>query len=232
MNLYKIETMKIQLSVYLWAALGIFVSLLALGMLYLFLGNMGEEIELFADWNGLLALNTAIAFACFGIFSAVIAAKVIVSEYCGKNIVVLFSYPISRRKILNTKCMIVCCITIIFAFVSNMSVMGVMYITSKIFNIVPQLTTRYFIPSILLTSFLMGILSSALGIISATVGLKKHSTIATIICSVLIVCFVTNFIVFSPRNIVLVMMIMIVFFIMAVGVMYHILANGIEKMEV
>ena len=35
MNLYKLELMKIRLSTYLWAILGIFASLLALGILFL-----------------------------------------------------------------------------------------------------------------------------------------------------------------------------------------------------
>ena len=74
MNLYKLELMKIRLSTYLWAAFGIFTGLLALGILFLFIpqmeagGSASEEIEMFTNWNGLLALITALAFACFSIF--------------------------------------------------------------------------------------------------------------------------------------------------------------------
>ena len=39
MNLYKLELMKIKLSTYLWAIFGIFTSLLALGILFLFILN-------------------------------------------------------------------------------------------------------------------------------------------------------------------------------------------------
>ena len=38
MNLFKIEMMKIRLSSYLWAVFGIFISLQAMGILFLFLG--------------------------------------------------------------------------------------------------------------------------------------------------------------------------------------------------
>ena len=115
MNLFKLELLKIKLSTYLWAIAGIFASLLALGVLFLiiFQFEMGasgtfDEENLFANWEGLLALTTALSFACFSIFSAVIAAKVIINEYCEKNAVILLSYPINRKSILKTKCIIVC----------------------------------------------------------------------------------------------------------------------------
>ena len=139
MNLYKLELMKIRLSTYLWAVFGIFTGLLALGILFLFIpqmeagGSISEEVGMFTNWNGLLALITALAFACFSIFSAVIATKVIISEYCGKNAVILLSYPINRKTMLNIKCFIVSGITIISAFISNTIVIIIMYIL--VFNL-------------------------------------------------------------------------------------------------
>ncbi|MBD5466876.1 MAG: ABC transporter permease subunit [Lachnospiraceae bacterium] len=239
MNLYILEMKKIRFSTYLWAILGIFASLLALGILFLFIfqiekGQSGipEEVELFANWNGLLALTTALAFVCFSVLSAVIAAKVVVSEYCGRNAIVLLSYPVKRKALLETKCLLVCGITTISAFISNIFVVGIMYVISHIFGIVPQMNTRHFVLTALISSILMGISSSAVGIISTAVGWKKRSGIATIVCSLIIVCVLTNFITVSPRNIIWVMLaISTVFFVIAI-VIYHILANRIEKMEV
>ena len=88
MNLCRMELMKVRISTYLWAITGIFASLLALGITFLFIFQMevngsgiSDETELFANWNGLLALITALAFACFSILSAVIAANMIINEY-------------------------------------------------------------------------------------------------------------------------------------------------------
>ena len=47
MNLYRLEKMKIRLSTYRRAVLGIFVSLLAMGVLCLFLGGGGPEVSRF-----------------------------------------------------------------------------------------------------------------------------------------------------------------------------------------
>lgn len=239
MNLYQLESMKIRLSTYVKAILGIFASLLALGILFLFIvsletrqGSDPKEMELFADWNGLLALIAALTFGCFSVLSAVLAAKVIVHEYCEKNALILFCYSISRRKILDTKCLLVCGITTTSAFINNLLVMGFMYIIACIFKIGVQLTTNYFILTVLFSSILVGILSATIGICSAVIGWKKRSVMSTIICSLIIVCLVTNFITISPKNIVLVMFFMSLIFILIVNMMYHVLAKEIEKMEV
>lgn len=237
MNLYRLELMKIRLSTYLWAILGIFASLLTLGMLFLFIlqiegGDASTETELFASWSGLLALTTALAFACFSILSAVIAAKVIVSEYCGKNAVILLSYPVNRKAMLETKCLIVSSITAAFAFISNVLVIGIMYISAHIFGIMPQMDIEHFVFAVLFSSLFMGISTSAVGIISAALGWKKRSAISAIVCSLIIVCAVTNYIVICPSGIIWVMLAMSACLAAIANFIYHVLANGIEKMEV
>lgn len=239
MNLGRLELMKIRLSTYLWAILGIFVSLLSLGILFLFIfqieaGGSGtsEEAELFANWNGLLALTTTLAFACFSILAAVIAAKVIISEYCGRNAVILLSYPVNRKAMLETKCLVVSIITTVSAFISNTLVMGIMYVSAHIFGIMIQMNTKYYLFTVLFSSFLMGILSSAVGMIATGFGWKKRSVAATIVCSLIIVCVLANCITISPSNIIWVMLAISVVFVIIANSVYHVLANGIEKMEV
>ncbi len=242
MNLYRLEKMKIRLSTYRRAVLGIFVSLLAMGVLCLFLGGGGPEVSmhingveedmLFTSWGGLFAVSTALTVACFGIFSAVFAAKIIVEEFCGKKAVLLFTYPVSRRKILHLKSMFVICVTTVSAFVSNMAVMGSLYIVSRIFGITPEPAGGHFVISVLLASLMSGILSSEIGVIAAAVGWKKRSVMTTIICSLIIVCFVPNLIAGLPGGIVWVMFVMGGLFGVAANFMHHFLANGIEEMEV
>lgn len=239
MNLYKLELMKIHLSVYLWAILGIFVGLSALGVLFLFifqmeLGKSGipEEGELFANWSGLLALMTALAFCCFSVLASIIAAKVIISEYCGKNAVVLLSYPVKRKTILAAKCQLLCGMTTVFAFLSNVLALGVMYVAAHIFRIVLQMDKEHFILTVLCSGVLMGVLSSSVGIISSVFGLKKRSSMAAIVCGLMIVCVMANMITVSPRNITVVMLTISAFLGMIAYLMYHILINKIEQMEV
>lgn len=238
MNLYKLELMKIRLSTYLWAIFGIFASLLSLGVLFLFIfqaettaGGMPEE-DLFASWNGLFALTTALAFACFSVFAAAAAAKVVICEYCGRNTVILLTYPVSRKNILRTKCMLVCGITAVSACISNILVVGIMYLTAHIFGIMPLMGTENFLLTVFLSSILVGVLSSAVGVISTAPGWKKQSAVAAIVCSLIIICAVTNLITISPNHMIGVMLAMSGVFVAFAGFIYHFLADKIEKMEV
>ncbi len=233
MNLFKIEMMKIRLSSYLWAVFGIFISLQAMGIFFLFLGDYTpQEGELFTEWSGLYALSTALTIACFSIFSAGAGARMIVDEYCGKNAVTLFTYPVRRKKILNVKCIILLCITTGAAFISNTSVLGIMYITAKIFGIMPESSEGSFILPVLLAGLLSGIISSAIGIISSAAGWIKRSVMAAVICSLLIVCIVPNFIAGMPEHIVMTSFAAAVCSAFTAGGMYRFLAKGIERMEV
>ncbi len=233
MSLYKYERMKIRVSVYFWAAFGIFVSVLAMGIFFLFLGaQMTEREEIFLSWNGLFSLTTAMSVGFFSVYSAVIAGKIIVDEYCGRNAALLFTYPISRGKILRIKCGIVFVFTMISVFISNVLVTGLMYLTAEIFRIKLGFTAGNFVFMVSICSFFAGLLSSSIGLISAVIGWKKRSMVTAIVSALIIVCFVPNLIAGSSSRIVWTIVFMgIVFSVLANG-MYHFLAHGIEKMEV
>ncbi len=78
----------------------------------------------------------------------------------------------------------------------------------------------------------MGILSSAVGMIATAFGWKKRSVVATIVCSLIIVCLLANWIAIFPNNILWVILGMSMILIIIAGFVYYVLANRIEKMEV
>lgn len=241
MDLCKLELMKIRLSTYLWAAAGVLVSLVMLGILFLFLLQIEtasggipipEEVDLFGSWSGLISLTSALTFAFFSVFAAVVAGKVIVSEYCGRNAVVLFCYPVGRKKILYAKSVIVCGITYFFAFFSNVLAAGFMYVTAHVFGIMPQMDMANFPLAVVLSGILTGISATAVGMICAVIGWQKKSVSASIVCSIIIVCCVTNFIAMTPAYFLVRLTSMSVICLGIAAFMYHILENGIIDMEV
>ncbi|MDE7326711.1 MAG: ABC transporter permease [Lachnospiraceae bacterium] len=233
MDLYRLEWMKVRPSVYRVGALGIFAGLLAMGITFLIIGKYegGEEV-LFCSWNGLISLIMALTVACFGVFCSVISAKVIVEEYCGKKAVTLFTYPVSRRKILKVKCRIILWFTVSSAFVSNISVIGLMYITARIFGLMPEGGSWYLIVTVVGASFIAGILSFEIGMAAAVIGWKKRSIMATVLSAVIIMCFVPNVIARFPDYIFATVLAAAVVFGLAAKAMYRILMDGIENMEV
>ncbi len=233
MNLYKLEGMKIRISTYLRAVAAIFASLLALGILCLFLGTDDlEGDQFFTTWNGLHALQSALTVGCFGVFAAVFAARVIVEEYCGKKAAILFTYPVSRGKILGVKSRMVAGATMAAAFASNVLSMGIMVLTAHVFGITPQGGGGHFAATVPLTSILAGVLAAEIGMIATAVGWKKRSATVTIVGSVIMVCFVPNLIASRPESIVGAMLLTAALLGLAAGLTRHMLTNGIEEMEV
>ena len=102
----------------------------------------------------------------------------------------------------------------------------------QLWGIMPQMGTNHYFLTVMFSSFFMGILSFAIGIVAAAVGWKKHSVTAAIVCSLIIVCALANCITISPSNIIWVMGAISAAFVIIADFVYHVLANGIEKMEV
>lgn len=78
----------------------------------------------------------------------------------------------------------------------------------------------------------MGVLSYAVGMIATGSGWKKRSAAVTVVCLLSIVCILANCIAISQSNIIWVMLAICVVFVMVANFVYHVLENGIEKMEV
>lgn len=237
MNLYKLEMMKIRITTYLKAAFIICAALWCLGILFLFLILLEspadpEIAELFSHWNGLLALISALTYSTYSVFAACLASKIIIGEYFGKNASVLLALPIQRKLIFRKKCLIICAITIASAFFCNITTMGMMYMTSKLFHIAPKLLTGYFVPTVFLSGVLTGIPASALGIISTLAGWQKRSQTAAMIASLIIVCFTTNWIALAPCYIIPIMLLMSIISVAIALMSYHILTKKLEYLEV
>ena len=237
MNLYRLEMMKIRISTYLKAALGICAGLWCLGILFLFIFLLEspadpESVELFSQWDGLFALISALTFSTHSVFAACLSSGIIIGEYFGKNAPVLLTFPIQRKSVLHKKCVIICTVTIAAAFFCNVTTMGMMYIASKLFRITPQMLTKHFFLTVFLASILTGAAASALGIISCLAGWQKQSQTATVIASLVIICFITNWIALFPCYIVPVMLLMSIVLAAIAVMIYNILTKKLENLEV
>ncbi|MCI8274383.1 MAG: ABC transporter permease [Lachnospiraceae bacterium] len=239
MELGRLEGKKLQSSVWKRAAAGCFAGLLALGLLFLFMarivawdGGDFRDLELFVGWDGLLALMTALSFCVFSIFAAALGARVVIGDYGGKTAVTLLSYPVPRKLILRAKCLLFGGVTVLTAFTENVLVMGLMYGTGLVFGVETERFTGLFVQELLASSFLMGLQAAAVGMVSVTVGWRKRSATAALVCALVILCMFANFIAGAYRILLPAMAVLGV--LLAAGGMaaYCILASEIEKLEV
>lgn len=56
------------------------------------------DIELFSSYDFLFNLNHLVSMAAFGILGAVMGTRFVIEDYSGAKALLLFSYPIKRKK--------------------------------------------------------------------------------------------------------------------------------------
>lgn len=181
-ELIKLEWKKNKVSKYIRNAAIMTVILLALiiGMA----GELADDISMEA--YGRSAVNASVdifTHMCYIVFTGVMLASFVVGAYEKRTINLMFSYPISRKKILLSKIFAVW----IFNF-SAMVVSKIITYTVLLMVNVPAGTIRF-----TSASFWLDILIGSAAMVSVTyiallIGMKMKSSKATIITSIILVC--------------------------------------------
>lgn len=125
----------------------------------------------------------------FTIYSSVFIGNLIIREYTNRTILILFSYPLNRRKIILFKLGLVCLFTMTCIFIGNLFCQAYIFLIDALFNVVtgtPDLT--YFVECGVQTVFgtLMGGILPPLIFIA---GMWKKSMSTTFISSVAVAAF-------------------------------------------
>ncbi len=144
------------------------------------------DLGLFMTYNSLTNLINIICMVIFVILSSVMFSKFVVEEYSGKRAVLLFSYPVDRKRILGAKVIMVFSYTVISMFLCGVVIFGIFFITENLFPICAdtlKLTTFF---SSLLSLLCYSLLSGVLSIVSLWFGFWKKSISTTIVAAVII----------------------------------------------
>lgn len=146
--------------------------------------------ELAADTSmaayGRSAVNASVDLfvnMCYIVFTGVMLASFIVGAYEKRTINLMFSYPISRKKILLSKIFAVW----IFNFI-GMTASKVLAYAALLLVKVPSDTIRFTSLSFWLDILIGSAAMVSVAFIALLVGLKMKSTKATIVTSVILVC--------------------------------------------
>jgi ABC-type transport system involved in multi-copper enzyme maturation permease subunit len=148
--------------------------------------NEGEYI--FTKFTDYFMISGAFVRGTFTVFAAVLISKMIIDEFKNRTILVLFSYPINRKKILSAKLILIYSMTFMAMAISNIIVITGFIGLNQIFHLTSamSLTIDDFFAGILnLITFSLATAGAAL--VPLYFGMRKYSTPATIISSLLIV---------------------------------------------
>lgn len=115
LNLMRIEMKKLKLGWYIRGA--VFANFIIFGFLWMVTCTEGKETFQTIDETFLL-IGTFVR-AVFIVFGAVLISKLVISEFKNKTILVMFTYPINRKKLLVAKLLIAGGLTFVTILISN-----------------------------------------------------------------------------------------------------------------
>lgn len=161
-----------------------------IGMVY-FLNKVEEEIP-FDNFEMASTIISAVVSATFIIFASVILAKLVIDEYKNKSIDLMFTYPISRKKIMTAKLIIVMVFTFMTVLFSTLFLQGLVYIMDVTFDILPgDISIQEFINS-MWKSFFIAFAAAGLSLIPLLIGMLRKSSSATIVSSIFLVTLTSS----------------------------------------
>lgn len=153
----------------------------------------GGEEALFGSYDVVFNFILTLTTATFLIFGSVVLARLVIEEYKNKTITLLFTYPLSRKKLLSAKLIVVSSFIFSAILFSNIFIGGVVYLVDVFANIIPSdLSVELLTHSFLL--LIVNIVTAAgIGLIPLYFGMRKKSVPATIVSAIILVSFLNSF---------------------------------------
>lgn len=120
------------------------------------------------------------------VWEAVLISVFVIEEYRNKTISLLFTYPISRTKLITAKLILICGIMFLFHVLSNIFQYATIFLAAKCFDFVTFSFGNIMAQAVTTISAIL------LGLLPLYVGMIKKSAIATVVSSIIIVAIASN----------------------------------------
>ncbi|MBU5314373.1 ABC transporter permease [Tissierella carlieri] len=133
-----------------------------------------------------MAINLLIT-VIFLVYSSVLISKIVISEYNNKTIMILFCYPVSRKKLMITKLLMVSIFTIIAMTISYLCCTLYLIVMDYYFDMVQGTFNRSYLNPYILEAVTSIVMSGVLSLIPFIIGMQKKSVPITIVSSLLVI---------------------------------------------
>ena len=191
LRLMKLELKKFKLGWYVKGAIIANIVILALLIFVSFVAQIEGDPEI-RDPQMILLMASALVRATFIIFGGVLIAKLIIDEYKNKTILLMFSYPINRKKMMASKLAITATLTFITVILSNILVVGIFFGIDSYFSILPNSFTVDQLMQEGIKLIPLAIATAGISLIPLYFGMRKRSVPTTIVSSIIVVLIAIN----------------------------------------
>ncbi|ACK95371.1 ABC transporter permease [Bacillus thuringiensis] len=191
LRLMKLELKKFKLGWYVKGAVIVNITILALMIFTSIVAQVEGDPEIRDPQMMLLTASTLVR-ATFIVFGSVLIARLIIGEYKNKTIILMFSYPINRRKMMISKLVITATLTFITVIVSNILIVGVFFGIDSYFSILPNPFTVDQLVQEGINLVPLAIATAGISLIPLYFGMRKRSVPTTIVSSIIVVSIAIN----------------------------------------
>ena len=191
LHLMKLELKKFKLGWYVKRAIIANIVILAVMIFVSIIAQVEGDAEI-SNPATILLMASTIVRATFIIFGSVLIARLIIGEYKNKTILLMFSYPINRKKMMASKLAITAIVTFITVIVSNILVVGIFFGIDSYFSILPNSFTVDQLVQEGIKLVPLAIATAGMSLIPLYFGMRKRSVPTTIVSSLIVVSIAMN----------------------------------------
>ncbi|MGG1634567.1 ABC transporter permease [Paenibacillus sp. NRS-1760] len=200
LHLIKLEMKKGRMSSYVWGALIAFAVIAGFSTLFYFVEriesisevNVSEVGSVFESYANMFFMNDTLVRATFIIYASVLLAKLVISEYQNKTMSLLFTYPVSRKKLIFAKLIMVAVWAFTCIIIANALLTGYILLLNSIFGYIDEAITIQLLGSQALNVVIQAIGAAGMSLLPLVFGLWRKSVPATVVSSILVVSIVCS----------------------------------------
>lgn len=229
-KLIKLELQRIHLRSYFTGAVISGVILLVFLYFAAYAAKVEQDVQ-FMSYDNIFRLINTLSILLFAIFSATMYSRIIIKEYSGKRLALLFSYPVSRKKIFLAKVLTVFSFVMVSMFLCCVIPITIFSITEHYSPIVSDtITMETFQNAILSVIFsILGV--GTVGLLSLYIGFIKKSVPALFISTFIFSSIYGNIAVSAAGTIEFTLLSASISIIVVIAVLL-LLSSKINRMEV
>lgn len=171
----------------------IIINLCLLGIICM-MGYVGQSENdiVYQSYTEMFTVIDLFVRLVFMISASVLISKFIIEEYKTKSITVLFMYPINRKKLLAAKLTLVVLITFFSILITNVFIAVAMMGLNQIWPVLNDTLSATLILQHSISILIYAVAASGMSLIPLYFGMRKYSTPATIVSSIVIAAIINS----------------------------------------
>ncbi|MEF3352781.1 ABC transporter permease [Paenibacillus sp. GYB006] len=154
----------------------------------------------FQTYPNIFLFTTIVSMIVFSVLSSVMYSRFVIEEYSGTRLVLLFSYPVNRKKVLLAKVGIVVLFTTVAMIICNIPAVLIFSLTESFIPIVSDTLSIELLMSIIKMILVLSISVNGICIIAMRIGFVKKSIPTTMVTSFILSAVYANAMIGSFGN--------------------------------